>query len=107
MAADNLLRIIDEEAKVLGGDTTKIFIGGFSQGCMVSIAAFLKYKGLKRLGGVIGLSGMQGLDHNKYVTFENEEEKERIMNMRKETPMFIYHGLDDKTLPFKCSEVTY
>lgn len=74
---------------------------------MVSIAAFLKYKGQKRLGGVIGLSGMQGLNYSAHVTFESDEEKERIANMRKETPMFIYHGLDDQVLPFKTSEVTY
>lgn len=50
---------------------------------------------------------MQGLNYSAHVTFENDEEKERIANMRKETPMFIYHGLDDQVLPFKTSEVTY
>ena len=53
-----LLNLVDDEASKLGGDTSRIFIGGFSQGCMVSIAAFLKYRGAQPLGGLIGLSGM-------------------------------------------------
>ena len=44
-SADLLLHLAEEEAKFLGNDIGKVFIGGFSQGCMVSLAAFLKYKG--------------------------------------------------------------
>lgn len=46
--------MIDEEAKLLGG-TEKVFIGGFSQGCAISLATFLNYPSV--LGGVAGLSG--------------------------------------------------
>ena len=67
-----MLKLVDEEAKLLGNDPSKVFIGGLSQGCMVSLATFLKYKGQKRLGGVIGLSGMQALDYHKYINFEND-----------------------------------
>ena len=49
------IRELKEET---GFDPSRIFIGGFSQGCMVALAAFLKYSGPKRLGGVLGLSGM-------------------------------------------------
>ena len=43
-------------------DTSRIFIGGFSQGCMVSLAAFLSWDLPTRLGGVLGLSGMQAMN---------------------------------------------
>ena len=39
-------------------DPGRIFIGGYSQGCIVALAALLKYKGDLPLGGVIGLSGL-------------------------------------------------
>ena len=42
---------------------------------MVSLAAFLKYKGFDPLGGVIALSGTQVLDYSKYVKFKDDHEK--------------------------------
>ena len=42
LSADYMLQLAEVEAKLLGGDIGKVFIGGFSQGCMVSLAAFLK-----------------------------------------------------------------
>lgn len=61
-SADLLLNIVDQEMDKLPDKSSKrIFIGGFSQGCMVSLAAFMRYKGTEPLGGVLGLSGMQAL----------------------------------------------
>ena len=72
-AANVLLRIVEVEKELLPDkDPSRIFIGGFSQGCMVSLAAFLKYSGTKRLGGVLGLSGMQALDTEKYVKYNSD-----------------------------------
>ena len=51
-----ITEIINEEVKILGGAHDKVFIGGFSQGCAVSVATFLLYQG-GRLGGCVGLSG--------------------------------------------------
>lgn len=70
-----MLSLIEKEAELLKGETKKIFIGGFSEGATVSLAAFLKYKGEKPLGGVIGLSGFQGLDYNTSIHFKNHEER--------------------------------
>ena len=57
-AADQLLEWVQEEAdRFEDKDTSRVFIGGFSQGCMTALAAFLRYKGITPLGGVIGLSG--------------------------------------------------
>lgn len=46
---------LDEEIKLLGGDSSKVFLGGFSQGCAMSLYSGLVYE--KTLGGLIGLSG--------------------------------------------------
>ena len=44
-SADLLLSMIEEERqKFADKDASRVFVGGFSQGCMVSLAAFLKYK---------------------------------------------------------------
>ena len=43
------------------------------------------------LGGIIALSGAQGLKHE--ATYENN------ISVLKQTPMFIYHGVGDITIP--------
>lgn len=48
--------IIDEEVAAFGGDPSKVFIGGFSQGCAMAIHNGLVYQG-GMLGGIIGMSG--------------------------------------------------
>ena len=93
--ADEMLKIVDREAKLLGDDPSKVYIGGLSQGCMVSLAVFLKYRGEKPLGGIIGIMGMIALDYTRHIKFENDEEKDRIVKLRRDTPMFLYHGEDD------------
>ena len=42
--------MIDEEVKALGGDHSRVFVGGFSQGGSAAMATFLLYKE-GRLGG--------------------------------------------------------
>lgn len=70
--AEMILKIAQQEADTLG-DPSKVFIGGFSQGSVVTLAAFLHYKGTKPLGGFIVLSGMQGLDYANQVKFDNKK----------------------------------
>ena len=53
-------RMLKEEVAELGS-TEKVFVGGFSQGCALSLASFLLFEG-GRLGGVVGLSGNQCAD---------------------------------------------
>lgn len=98
-----MLKIIDDEVELLG-DPSKIFIGGFAQGSVTALATFLKYKGDIPLGGVIALSGMQGLDHENQVVFKSENDRQRISEMRKKIPMFAYYGEDDNT--FKAGKTT-
>ena len=68
---------------------------------MVSLAAFLKYKGDKPFGGVIGLSGMQGLQ------FKPEDISIYDMAIKKQIPLFLYHGVADTVLPVKNVHLTY
>jgi len=48
-------KCLDEELAILNGDSSKLFIGGFSQGCAMALHNGLTYK--EKLGGIIGLSG--------------------------------------------------
>ena len=59
------------------------------------------------MGGVIGLSGMQGLNYTQSVQFEDKVEKKRIEGLRKDTPMFLYHGTEDKAIPLEGAFASY
>lgn len=48
-------KVLDEEAALLNNDHSKLFVGGFSQGCCMAIHTALSYPHL--IGGVVGLSG--------------------------------------------------
>lgn len=107
-SADYMLSLIEKEALLLKDDTQKIFIGGYGEGASVALAAFLKYKGEKPLGGVLGLNGIQALNYTKAVPkFKDSEERKRIETMRKNTPMFLYHGKDDEIIPLHAAVLTY
>lgn len=75
--AKMILKIAEQEADILG-DPGKVFIGGFSQGSIVALAAFLHYKGTKPLGGFIVLSGRQLLDYPNQVKFDDKKQEEAI-----------------------------
>jgi len=94
----------EERQKFPDGSAGRVYIGGFSQGCMVSLAAYMMYQGPTALGGLIGCSGMQALDLKNVPKPESEEALEK---MRRSTPMFLYHGKDDPVLPFKAADKTY
>lgn len=49
-------KVLDEEVKALNNDPKKVWVGGFSQGCALSLATMISYP--RALGGLIGLSGM-------------------------------------------------
>jgi len=70
------------------GDSSKVFIGGMSQGCAMSLATFLMYKE-GRLGGVVGASGAQiaAIDWSSV-----------DIEMKRNTPICLYHGSEDSIL---------
>ena len=53
--------LVHKEIEMLDGKSENVFIGGFSQGCSLSLATFLMLQKYQ-LGGVLGLSGMLALN---------------------------------------------
>jgi predicted esterase len=84
--------LIDVEVKK-GVDLKRIIVGGFSQGCAVSLVAGLAghYKG--QLGGIVGLSGY--LPKGKRIRSERESYKG-------EMKVFLGHGTKDMLVPVGC-----
>ena len=88
--AKTISDLVDVEAKSLGGDYSKVFVGGFSQGCALAL-----YVGLSiphKLGGVIGYAGY---------FFEISPELSSDKNL------LIIHGHKDKIRPWTQVEHTY
>ena len=55
------LQLAKQEASLLKNDFSKVMIGGFSQGCIISLASLVRHQG-PSLGGVLCLSGMMAYD---------------------------------------------
>ena len=80
-SANKIIKIIEDEAKYLGG-YENIFLGGFSQGACMSLFIGCSYK--QKLGGVISCSGALFPD----TVINNKNNKLKI---------FISHGdFDDQ-----------
>lgn len=105
-ASDKILEMINTETEALGGKANKVFIGGFSQGGVLSLATYLRYEKLDNpLGGVFALSGMQGLEKSNYKPSGTRSKEKPITALRSATPLFTYYGKADKS--FKGAETTY
>jgi phospholipase/carboxylesterase len=89
-------KLIDSEVGKLG-DPKKVWVGGFSQGCALSLATMIYYP--KALGGVIGLSGMNATQID-WVQVPEIEDKRKI-------PIFLYHGESDGVISQKIAKLTY
>jgi len=99
-----MIAIIKAETTVLGGDASKVFIGGFSEGGILALATYLKYAEFDApLGGVISMSGMQGLT-NYEESVDKEVEKSsinkkktawKVTEMRRKVPLLVVYGAED------------
>ena len=94
-SVDLVSKIIDTEAISLG-NSNKVFVGGFSQGCAVTLATLISYP--KPLGGIVALSGAQSLKVDDW---------SKIEQFKKDTPLFLYHGGSDPTIPVALAKMTY
>ena len=98
--------MIKNETEAHGGDASKVMVGGFSQGGVLSLAAYLRYEKIDSpLGGVFALSGMQGLAKANFKPSGTSRKMRDITTLRGTTPLFTYYGKDDKS--FKGAETTY
>lgn len=73
-----------------GWDSQKIFLFGFSQGCLISADIGMNYP--KKLAGVVGISGY----FNFYPRWKNN-----LSQDAKKTPWLFTHGHQDDILPLE------
>ncbi|KAJ9086390.1 hypothetical protein DSO57_1004451 [Entomophthora muscae] len=78
-----------------GIPANRIVIGGFSQGCVVSLLTMLKSE--RSFAGMIGLSGYLPL-HKKISSMASEASKK--------TPIFWGHGESDEIVAFHLGKMT-
>lgn len=75
------------EQMAQGFDSTQIFIGGFSQGCTISLLAGTTFD--SKLGGIFGFSGYLPLS-------DIWQQQNREAN--RQTPIFLAHGTADELI---------
>jgi phospholipase/carboxylesterase len=90
--AKRVIKAIDNEAKALGGDYSKIFLGGFSQGSAMTLHVGLGHE--KNIGGLICLSGYL------FPFSKINGDKEKL-------PILIRHGKYDELIPEPFALATY
>lgn len=86
---EKMFRLLDDLI-ARGWKSEKIFLLGFSQGCLVSADVALHYP--RKLGGLVGISG--------YFQFYPRWRKE-ISPVALKTPWFLTHGRKDDVLPIE------
>lgn len=91
-SAKRIHEIFNTEANLLKGNYKKIFIGGVSQGCVISLFSGLSFN--KEIGGIVGLSGYLNL-------------KAKIPTNYKNLKIFLYHGTMDETLNYEMCMGSY
>lgn len=89
--------LIDFEVKKLGGDSSKLFLGGFGQGATIALSAFLCYKG-GALGGLTGISGCfcANIDWN-----------EVNVEVKRKTPIGFWHDQQNWLLAPDFAKASY
>lgn len=83
-------KLLDDEIKLLG-DSKKVFLGGYSQGCCQMLDAGLTYPQL--LGGLIGFKG-----HIPSFTDKSKTYKQKI---------WVCHGIKDDTIGYEVAKNSY
>lgn len=87
--------LIDREVEA-GVPVERIVVGGFSQGCAISLLVGLMSNIKGKLGGVVGLSGYLPLSRRVGKMMEEREEKGQNTP---QTKWFLAHGSRDQLVP--------
>ena len=82
--------LIENEVKRYNGDYSRIFIGGHSQGCIMSLQTALGFK--SQLGGIICFCGFL----NYYAELKQPQ-----------TPAIVMHGTADQVVPYDKADTSY
>jgi len=86
--------LIDEEVKK-GVPLERIVLGGFSQGCAISLVTGLSSRYSGRFGGLIGLSGYLPLRKRVRAEWKHHLENDNEMKI------FLAHGTRDRMIPMR------
>ena len=90
---EDLLADLLDEQRAKGYPADQIILGGFSQGCLMSVEAGLRYP--RRLAGIVGISG--------YVC-EPEKLVNELSSVAREQRILLTHGTQDPILRFEATK---
>ena len=90
-SCNRIHNIINEEKLYHKDNTSKIFIGGYSQGACMALASGILYP--DKLAGIIGFKGHIPSDID-----------EHVINPQR---IWVCHGLEDKTIGYKVAKTSY
>ncbi len=90
-----LKELIEEEIRA-GTPASKIFVGGFSQGAVMSLITGYSFD--VKLAGVIALSGYLPSPENWVDSLTTES---------KTTPLLMCHGTMDQVVPFQFGQASF
>ena len=83
----HVARFVDEVVAAYGADPARVYVGGFSQGAIMALAALLTAP--ERIAGVVAMSGRLLPEVLPHVA-----ERERLRGK----PVLVVHGVADETL---------
>jgi predicted esterase len=107
-SAEQLIKLATEEANMsYQRNIKKVFLGGNAEGCMVVLAAFMRYEGKMQIGGILGLNGFQALDMNKEMRRSSLEAISTRMITQRKVPMMLIHGENNEKIKYKDARETY
>ena len=81
---------IEEQLEKYNLPASKLVLGGFSQGCMMSLYVGPRYK--DKIAGILGYSGA--------LIWDQDTEKDKLQT----PPVFLTHGKSDEVVPFAAHE---
>lgn len=100
---DGVLKTVDYVCDLIqaeidtGIPVQRIVIGGFSQGCFVTLVAAMGQRFGGRIAGVVGLSG--GLSHGKKIKEEMSAYGQAASDSEHKMRAFLAHGTRDMLVP--------
>ena len=96
-SVEYICALIDKEVCEAGVPLDRIVVGGFSQGCAVSLLVRLMGRYCGRLGGVVGMSGYLPLGRK----VENAVRERKGKAQQSRTKWFLAHGTRDQLVPMR------
>jgi predicted esterase len=97
LSVDQVMKILEQEIKLLGGRSRRVFIGGFNQGAIIAFSTFIKYS-KDVLGGCFMVNGTALLDIDW---------KKVDINQKKKSTIFFYHTKGDDMISHQRCEIAY